>query len=111
MKEKEIVFLTITSWVGFLGLHYYGSLWNLGKRRDLEWVPSEDYRNRLNRCEDDKFSKLKKNQKTIKFLREHDLIEEAIKQYRIIYPKGKHLLKGNPAEFGGMYLPVLDTRK
>jgi len=96
-KPKSKVFLSITTWAGTFGMHYYGSFWYNGKREDdVRWIPPEKHRKMLNELEYEKFSKLKKGEDTIKFLREYDLIEEAKKQWKKRFPKAEILIKGNP---------------
>ena len=94
--REDTAYLRITSWVGTFGIHYYGDIWFNGKRKELNWVPPENQRKMLNDYEIYKFSRLKKGELTIKFLREGDLETEAVRQYKMIFPEAKRLVKGNP---------------
>jgi hypothetical protein len=98
MKDPEKkVFLKITTWAGFLGVHYYGSLWCDGKKIDIRWVPGDKYRRMLNYFEDKElWGQIKKGDDTSKFLREYDLIKEAKKQWKKLFPAAEILIKGDP---------------
>jgi len=102
------VYLNITTWAGSFGIHYYGSLWCGGKREEVRWIPPEDYLKMLNSFES-RMDRIKSKKKTIKFLREGDVIQEAIKQYKTIFPGAIILFQGNPMSIKGC--PILDGKE
>ena len=103
------VYLVITSWVGYLGIHFYGSLWCRGKREDIRWVPPDSYRKMLNDYEEKRY-KLKAGEKTSRFLRAGDIEIEAITQWKTIFPEAQILFKGNPIYEDIKDLPILDRK-
>jgi len=94
--REDTAYLHIVTWVGFCGIHYYGSIWFQGKRKEVRWIPYENQRKMLNDYTTEKFLKLKKGDHTIRFLREGDLETGAIRQYKKMFPGANRLVKGNP---------------
>lgn len=103
---EQAVYLSITTWVGTFGIHYYGSLYYNGKREEICWIPPEKQRKMLNDLEEKMF-RLKKGQSTRQFLSESDLIKEAKKQWKEIFPSAKFLLIDWPGILG---VKILDSK-